>query len=100
MRTLLILVDGMRPDALADIPDVADIPEIKPLSADDTASSADDSGTLAGAPAWLNVMTLVAGIAALATIGICTWSLFSQAAGPDAGPNGLASFYSETDYSR
>ena len=87
-------------DAVADIPSVADIPEIKPISPADIAPAADDSGSVAGAPAWLNVLTLVTGIAALVVIGLCTWSLFSQAVGPEAGPNGLASFYSETDYSR
>ena len=87
-------------DAVADIPVVADIPEIKPLPSADMDSVADDSKSVAGAPAWLNVMTLVTGIAALVVIGLCTWSLFSQAVGPEAGPNGLASFYSETDHSR
>jgi hypothetical protein len=86
-------------DAVSDIPDIADIPDIKPLPAV-SASGDSDSNTVAGAPAWLNAMTLVAGIAALVVIGLCTWSLFCEAVGPDAGPNGLASFYSETDRSR
>ena len=86
--------------SVADIPDVADIPEIKPIVSSGGEPSADDSKSVAGAPVWLNVTTIVAGIAALVVIGLCTWSLFCQAAGPDAGPNGLASFYSETDRSR
>ena len=86
--------------SVADIPDVADIPEIKPIVSSGGEPSADDSKSVAGAPVWLNVTTIVAGIAALIVIGLCTWSLFCQAAGPDAGPNGLASFYSETDRSR
>ena len=79
---------------------VADIPDIKPLPSAAAGSVADDSETVAGVPAWLNAMTLAVGIAALVVIGLCTWSLFCQAVGPDAGPNGLASFYSETDRSR
>jgi hypothetical protein len=85
--------------SVSDLGDVADIPEIKPL-ASVALPAADDSKTVAGTPAWLNAITLVAGIAALVVAGICTWSLYSQACGPDAGPNGLASFYSETDHSR
>ena len=84
-------------DAVADVPDIADIPEIKPVAA---VASSDDGATVAGVPSWLNAMTLVAGIAALIVVGLCTWSLFIQAVGPEAGPNGLASFYSETDRSR
>jgi hypothetical protein len=86
--------------SVADIPAVADIPDIKPLSPVSMDSVASDAGSVAGAPAWLNVMTLLAGVAALVVMGLCTWSLFSQAAGPEAGPNGLASFYTETDHSR
>ena len=85
--------------SVSDLGDVADIPEIKPLPSV-AVSAADDSKTVAGAPAWLNAITLVAGIAALVVAGICTWSLYTQATGPDVGPNGLASFYSETDHSR
>ena len=85
---------------VADIPDVADMPDIKPLSPVAMPPVADDSNTVAGVPSWLNVMTLVAGIAALIIIGLCTWSLFCQAVGPEAGPNSLASHYSETDRSR
>jgi hypothetical protein len=85
--------------SVSDLGDVADIPEIKPL-APVALPVADDSKIVAGAPVWLNAITLVAGIAALVVAGICTWSLYSQACGPDAGPNGLASFYSETDHSR
>ena len=87
-------------DSVADIPAVADIPEIKPRSAAEMAPAAGGSESVAGAPAWLNVVTLVTGLAALVVIGLCTWSLYSQAVGPEAGPNGLASFYSETDHSR
>ena len=86
--------------AVADIPTIADIPEIKPMPTSAVSSSEDDSKTVSGAPVWLNAMTLVAGIAALIVVGLCTWSLFTQAVGPEAGPNGLASFYSETDRSR
>ena len=85
--------------SVSDLGDVADIPEIKPLPSV-ASPTVDDSNTVAGTPAWLNAITLVAGIAALVVAGICTWSLYSQATGPDAGPNGLASFYSETDHSR
>ena len=49
---------------------------------------------------WLNATTLVAGIAALVVIGLCTWTLFREAVGPAAGPNDLASFHSDTDYRR
>jgi hypothetical protein len=87
-------------DSVADIPSIADIPEIKPMPMAAASSSAEESNTVSGAPVWLNAMTLVAGIAALIVVGLCTWSLFTQAVGPEAGPNGLASFYSETDRSR
>jgi hypothetical protein len=87
-------------DAVADIPTIADIPEIRPMPTPAVSSPEDDSKTVSGAPVWLNAMTLVAGIAALIVVGLCTWSLFTQAVGPEAGPNGLASFYSETDRSR
>ena len=84
---------------VADIPMVADIPDIKPLSPIEAADE-DDSGKVAGAPAWLNVMTCLTGLAALAVLGFCTWTLFREAVGPAAGPNDLASFHSETDYRR
>ena len=87
-------------DAVADMPTVADIPDIKPMPTTAVSSAEDDSKTVSGAPAWLNAITLVAGIAALIVVGLCTWSLCTQAVGPEAGPNGLASFYSETDRSR
>ena len=79
---------------------VADIPDIKPISPMEMGSGDDDANTIAGAPAWLNAMTLIAGIAALVAIGFCTWTLFCEAVGPAAGPNDLASFYSDTDYRR
>lgn len=85
---------------VAELSPVADIPDIKPLPAGGLEPVADDSKTVAGAPAWLNAMTLVAGIAALVVIGLCTWTLFREAVGPAAGPNDLASFYSDTDYRR
>ena len=94
------VADTVADAQVADLPTVADIPEIKPIASDVAVSASEDSRSVAGAPAWLNVMTLSAGIAALVVIGLCTWSLFCQAVGPDAGPNGLASFYSETDRSR
>ena len=84
---------------VADIPTVADIPDIKPLSPVEMADE-DDSGKVAGAPTWLNVMTCLTGIAALVVLGFCTWTLFREAVGPAAGPNDLASFHSETDYRR
>lgn len=86
-------------DTVADMPAVADIPDIRPLPTP-MPVAAGDSDTVAGTPSWLNAITLVAGLAALAAAGLCTWSLFTQAVGPEAGPNGLASYYSETDYSR
>ena len=85
---------------VADLSTVADIPDIKPLPVTAAAPAEDDSGTVAGAPAWLNVTTLIAGIAALVVIGLCTWTLFREAVGPAAGPNDLASFQSDTDYRR
>ena len=84
---------------VADIPTVADIPDIKPLSPVE-ATDDDDSGKVAGAPAWLNVMTCLTGLAALVVLGFCTWTLFREAVGPAAGPNDLATFHSETDYRR
>ena len=87
-------------DAVSDLPTLLDIPDIKPMPTSAVSSFEDDSKTVSGTPAWLNAITLVAGIAALIVVGLCTWSLFTQAVGPEAGPNGLASFYSETDRSR
>ena len=84
---------------VADIPTVADIPDIKPLSPVEVTGD-DDSGKVAGAPAWLNVMTCLTGLAALVVLGFCTWTLFREAVGPAAGPNDLATFHSETDYRR
>ena len=84
---------------VADIPAVADIPDIKPLSPVEVTGE-DDSGKVAGAPAWLNVMTCLTGLAALVVLGFCTWTLFREAVGPAAGPNDLATFHSETDYRR
>ena len=84
---------------VADIPTVADIPDIKPLSPVEVTGE-NDSGKVAGAPAWLNVMTCLTGLAALVVLGFCTWTLFCEAVGPAAGPNDLATFHSETDYRR
>jgi hypothetical protein len=84
---------------VADLSTVADIPDIKPLSPVEVADE-DDSGKVAGAPAWLNVMTCLTGLAALVVLGFCTWTLFREAVGPAAGPNDLATFHSETDYRR
>ena len=83
-----------------DLSAVADIPDIKPLPSVAMAPAEDDSKMVAGVPAWLNATTLVAGIAALVVIGLCTWTLFREAVGPAAGPNDLASFHSDTDYRR
>ena len=85
---------------VADLSAVADIPDIKPLPSVAMAPAEDDAKTVAGVPAWLNVTTLVAGLAALIVIGLCTWTLFREAVGPAAGPNDLASFHSDTDYRR
>ena len=90
--------DGATGD-VADIP-VADIPDIKPIPTVAAEQEDDDSGKVAGAPTWLNVMTVITGLAALVVIGFCTWTLFREAVGPAAGPNDLASFHSETDYRR
>jgi len=85
---------------VSDLSTVADIPDLKPLSPVAMTSAEDDGKTVAGVPAWLNVATLVAGLAALIVIGLCTWTLFCEAVGPAAGPNDLASFHSDTDYRR
>ena len=85
---------------VADLSTVADIPDIKPMPSTIADVAENESGTVAGAPAWLNAMTLIAGIAALVVIGFCTWTLFREAVGPAAGPNDLASFQSDTDYRR
>jgi len=87
------------PGDISELPTVTDIPDIKPLSPVEAADE-DDSGKVAGAPAWLNVMTCLTGLAALVVLGFCTWTLFREAVGPAAGPNDLASFHSETDYRR
>ena len=92
--------EGGATDTVADLSSVADIPDIKPLSPVNMEPANDDSKTVAGAPMWLNTMTLVAGLAALVVIGLCTWTLFREAVGPAAGPNDLASFHSDTDYRR
>lgn len=84
---------------VSDLSSVSDIPEIKPLPS--AVEAADEEGkTVAGAPAWLNTATAVAGLAALIVIGLCTWTLFREAVGPAAGPNDLATFHSDTDYRR
>ena len=84
---------------VADLPTVGDIPDIKTLPSD-VFSQEEGSSTVAGAPAWLMTMTLLAGIAALVVVGLCTWTLFREAVGPAAGPNDLATFHSDTDYRR
>ena len=85
---------------VADLPPVGDIPDLKPIAPLVMEPDEDDSGKVAGAPAWLNVMTVLTGLAALVVLGFCTWTLFREAVGPAAGPNDLASFHSETDYRR
>lgn len=85
---------------VADLSPVSDIPELKPLPSVSDASSGEEGSTVAGAPAWLNTATAVAGIAALIVMGLCTWTLFREAVGPAAGPNDLATFHSDTDYRR
>jgi len=84
---------------VTELPTITDITDLKPLPPVDVASE-DDSGKVAGTPAWLNVMTCLTGLAALIVLGFCTWTLFREAVGPAAGPNDLASFHSETDYRR
>lgn len=84
---------------VADLSSVSDIPDIKPLPS--AVEAADEEvKTVAGAPAWLNTATAVAGLAALIVMGLCTWTLFREAVGPAAGPNDLATFHSDTDYRR
>ena len=87
------------PGEVTELATVADIPDLKPLPPVGVADE-DDSGKVAGAPAWLNVVTCLTGLAALIVLGFCTWTLFREAVGPAAGPNDLASFHSETDYRR
>jgi hypothetical protein len=82
-------------EPVADISTVADIPDLKPLSPAEVTADAKD--TVAGAPAWLNVTTLLAAVAALVVMGLCTWTLYCEAAGPNSGPNDMASFHSDTD---
>lgn len=84
---------------VADLSSVSDIPELKPIPSAVEAASEEDK-TVAGAPAWLNTATAVAGLAALIVMGLCTWTLFREAVGPAAGPNDLATFHSDTDYRR
>lgn len=82
-------------DTVADMTSVADIPDLKPLAPVELEETS--GGTVAGVPAWLNVTTLLAAVAALAVMGLCTWTLYCEAAGPNAGPNDMASFHSDTD---
>ena len=79
---------------------MGDIPDLKPIAPLAPVTDEDESGKVAGAPMWLNVMTVLTGLAALVVLGFCTWTLFREAVGPAAGPNDLASFHSETDYRR
>lgn len=89
---------------VADLP--GDVPELSPEIADikpmpSVADLPDDStGTVAGVPSWLNISTILAGVAALVVMSLCTWTLFREATGPSAGPNDLATFHSDTDYRR
>ena len=91
--------DGAQGD-VADLSPVGDIPDLKPIAPLAPVTDEDESGKVAGAPMWLNVMTVLTGLAALVVLGFCTWTLFREAVGPAAGPNDLASFHSETDYRR
>ena len=84
---------------VADLSSVSDIPDLKPISPVPELEE-DSSATVAGVPSWLNVSTIIAGVAALIVMGLCTWTLFREAVGPAAGPNDLATFHSETDYRR
>lgn len=81
-------------DTVADMAPVADITDLKPLA---PVADIPAKAEVAGAPAWLNVTTLLAAAAALVVMGLCTWTLYCEAAGPNAGPNDMASFHSDTD---
>lgn len=84
---------------VAELSPVSEIADIKPMPA--VADLPDDSSaTVAGVPSWLNISTILAGVAALIVMSLCTWTLFREAVGPAAGPNDLASFHSDTDYRR
>lgn len=87
-------------DLAGDVPELSpEIADIKPMPS--VADLPDDStGTVAGVPSWLNISTILAGVAALVVMSLCTWTLFREAAGPSAGPNDLATFHSDTDYRR
>lgn len=82
-------------DTVVDAPALADIPDLPQLSPAGIPSSTEEE--VAGVPAWLNITTLIAAVAALVVMGLCTWTLYCEAAGPNAGPNDLASFHSDTD---
>jgi len=84
---------------VAELPPVSEMADIRPMPP--VADLPDDSSaTVAGVPSWLNVSTILAGVAALIVMCLCTWTLFREAFGPAAGPNDLASFHSDTDYRR
>ena len=84
---------------VAELSPVSEIADIKPMPP--VADLPDDSSaTVAGVPSWLNISTILAGVAALIVMSLCTWTLFREAAGPAAGPNDLATFHSDTDYRR
>ncbi|MDY5597621.1 MAG: hypothetical protein SPG40_09045 [Kiritimatiellia bacterium] len=87
-------------DLAGDVPVLSpEIADIKPMPS--VADLPDDStGTVAGVPSWLNISTILAGVAALVVMSLCTWTLFREATGPSAGPNDLATFHSDTDYRR
>lgn len=87
-------------DLAGDVPELSpEIADIKPIPS--VADLPDDStGTVAGVPSWLNISTILAGVAALVVMSLCTWTLFREATGPSAGPNDLATFHSDTDYRR
>lgn len=87
-------------DLAGDVPELSpEIADIKPMPS--VADLPDDStGTVAGVPSWLNISTILAGVAALVVMSLCTWTLFREATGPSAGPNDLATFHSDTDYRR
>ncbi len=96
-----------KPASDSEVADLAgDVPELSPEIADikpmlSVADLPDDStGTVAGVPSWLNISTILAGVAALVVMSLCTWTLFREATGPSAGPNDLATFHSDTDYRR
>lgn len=77
--------------AAADVPDMqpadmGDVPELKPLSPVDFASSRPDDVS-AGVPGWVATMSLITTIAALLVLGVVVYFLYIEGVGPGASPN-------------